>query len=143
MILIAVIAATSMSQQSASQTPLPGKTYSEEWVYRIRYGYQDEWWQLFRRYELVELDASKRSGEVVGYNVYRASLHTDEAARWDYRVIVTYRDIAATQELRAREAVVIRGLFHDEATYKADTRRRWELTLNHWDLPISEVDPHS
>jgi hypothetical protein len=26
------------------------KPYIEEWVYRVRYGFKDEWWKLFQKY---------------------------------------------------------------------------------------------
>ena len=45
-------------------------------------------------------------------------------------------------EIRARHKEVISRLFPDEIAYRAGQRRRWELTLNHWDIPINEVDPH-
>ena len=129
-----------IAQTAQTQTSVSTKAYKEEWVYRVKHGYQEEWWRLFQRLELAELDAFKNTGEVVDYSVYRPSLHADEAARWDFRIIVTYRDIAATMELRARQKAVIHRLFPDEAAYNAGQRRRWDLTLNHWDLPINEVD---
>jgi hypothetical protein len=33
-------------------------------------------------------------------------------------------------------------LFPDKATLGREENRRWELTANHWDLPIHEIDPH-
>ena len=46
-------------------------------------------------------------------------------------------------EASTHEGEVERQLFADRATLAHDEQRRWELTLNHWDLPIHEVDPHS
>jgi hypothetical protein len=56
----------------------------------------------------------------------------DEAARWDYRVEITYKDYASSSKLGA----LYDELFADSATRKKDEQRRWELTTNHWDLPI-------
>ena len=29
------------------------------------------------------------------------------------------------------------------AAVAKEENRRWELTVNHWDLPIHQVDPHT
>jgi hypothetical protein len=125
-----------------AQTLIPTKAYTEEWVYRIQYGHQEEWWTIFQKYQIAELDEMKRSGDVLNYTVYRANLHTDNAARWDFRIIVTFKDFATVPEVMSREEGILRKIFPDVQARKRDETRRWELTLNHWDLPIAEIDPH-
>ena len=122
---------------AAAQAPKPGvKGYEVEWVYRVRYGFIDEWWDIFRKYQLPILDREKALGYVLDYRVYHPQLHTDEAARWDYRVEIAYKDF----ESSLHEEEVARQLFPDTATRKREENRRWELTTNHWDLPIYQVD---
>ena len=143
-LLKAAVAAALISLPTAgwSQALVPTKNYTEEWVFRIERGHQEEWWQIFQKYQLGELDALKRSGDVVSYSVYRANLHMDEAARWDYRVIVVFKEFNTVSTLLQREDQLVLQLFPDVATRKAAEMRRWDLTLNHWDLPIAEIDPH-
>ncbi len=120
-----------------AQAPKPeAKGYEVEWVYRVRYGFIDEWWDLFRKYEVPILDRAKQLGYIVDYRIYHPQLHTDEAARWDYRVEITWRDFDASKH----EEEIAQMLFKDAETRKRDDRRRWELTANHWDLPIYQVD---
>ncbi len=102
----------------------------------MRYGFIDEWWDLFRKYEVPILDRAKQLGYLVDYRIYHPQLHTDEAARWDYRVELTWRDFDASKH----EEEIAQALFKDQATRKKDDQRRWELTANHWDLPIYQVD---
>jgi hypothetical protein len=119
------------------QSPKPGvKGYEVEWVYRVRYGNIDEWWDIFRKYQLAILDREQQLGYVISYRVYHPQLHTDENARWDYRVEIVYRDF----ESSLHEEEVTAQLFPDTATLKRDENRRWALTENHWDLPIYQVD---
>lgn len=73
---------------------------------------------------------------MLDYRVYHPQLHTDEAGRWDYRIEITYRDFAAA----SHEEEIARELFPDAATRKREENRRWEVTVNHWDLPIYQVD---
>ena len=121
----------------AAQAPKPGvKGYEVEWVYRVRYGFIDEWWDIFRKYQIAILDRERTLGYVLDYRLYHPQLHTDEAARWDYRVEITYKDF----ESSLHEEEVTQQLFPDAATRKREENRRWELTTNHWDLPIYQVD---
>jgi hypothetical protein len=134
---VALALASLGAAAAMAQAPKPGvKGYEVEWVYRVRYGFIDEWWDLFRKYQLAILDREKALGYVIDYRVYHPKLHTDEAARWDYRVEITYRDYASS----LHEDEVTEMLFPDAATRKREENRRWELTENHWDLPIYQVD---
>jgi hypothetical protein len=121
-----------------AQAPTP-KPYQVEWVYRIKYGYQAEWWKIFQTYQIAILDREKQLGYVTNYIVQRPGLHTSEDARWDYRIIITYPN----WEGSTHEGEIDRQLFTDRAAEAKDDQRRWELTLNHWDLPIHEIDPHA
>lgn len=113
--------------------------YQMEWVYRVKYGFQDEWWRIFQKYEIAALDEEKRRGYVVDYYVDVPDLHASEDARWDYRIIITFKD----RDAATHEDEVTRALFPDQATFRRDESRRWELTANHWDLPIHKVDAHA
>ncbi|HXW92109.1 MAG TPA: cysteine dioxygenase family protein, partial [Terriglobales bacterium] len=45
------------TQQAATSTAsLDAKPDTVEWVYRIRYGYHDEWWRIFRKYQIAILE---------------------------------------------------------------------------------------
>lgn len=120
-----------------AQAPI-SQPYQVEWVYRVKHGHQDEWWRIFQKYQIAILDREKQLGYVTDYIVQRPSLHTSEDARWDYRIIITYPDWAGS----THETEIDRQLFPDRAAEAKEDQARWELTLNHWDLPIHEVDPH-
>jgi hypothetical protein len=122
----------------AQDVPPEQRPYQVEWVYRIQYGHQDEWWAIFQKYQIAILDREKQLGYVTDYIVQRPGLHTTEDSRWDYRIIITYPNWAGS----THEGEVTRELFPDRTGLKADEQHRWELTLNHWDLPIHQIDPH-
>ena len=134
---LALVLALLGSGVAVAQVPKPGvKGYEVEWVYRVRYGFIDEWWDIFRKYEVPVLDRLKELGFILDYRIYHPQLHTDEAARWDYRVEITWRDVESSKH----EEEIAQALFPDGAARKRDERRRWEMTTNHWDLPIYQVD---
>jgi hypothetical protein len=136
-VIAALLLAASLAGGAHAQPVNPGaKGYEVEWVYRVRYGHIDEWWDLFRKYQIAILDREVKLGYVLNYRIYHPQLHTDEAARWDYRVEITYKDFDGS----LHEDEITQQLFPDDATRRKDENRRWELTENHWDLPIYQVD---
>jgi hypothetical protein len=122
---------TVQSQQS-------GQPYIVEWVYKVKFGYQDEFWQIFQKYQIATLNKEKELGGVLKYEVFRPGLHTSEDHRWDYRIVIYYKNV----ESSSQGSKVEKQLFPDQAKMKREELRRWELTEDHWDLPIRQIDPN-
>ena len=56
---------------------------------------------------------------------------------------MTAVEIEALRSRDLRRIIEIEAqLFPDKAALTRDENRRWELTVNHWDLPIRQIDPH-
>jgi hypothetical protein len=127
---------TQQTATSAVSSTLRPETV--EWVYRIRYGYHDEWWRIFRKYQIAILERQKQLGYVKDYQVWAPGLHTSEESRWDYRIVITRASHEAPPG--QSESEVAKQLFPDQDAFHRDENRRWELTTNHWDLPIHLVD---
>lgn len=136
--VLAAAPASVFSQQGAAASVSVSKPVIEEWVYRTKYGYKDEWWAIFKKYQIAILERQKQLGYVKEFTVYAPSLHTDEGSRWDYRVIIVRASADAPPG--QSEGEVAKELFPDQATFKREENRRWELTTNHWDLPIHVVN---
>jgi hypothetical protein len=123
---------------AASAAPPDDKPYLVEWVYKVKWGYADEFWQIFKKYQIATLNREKQLGYVISYTVYRPGMHTGEDTRWEYRIVITYKN----QGSSGHGSEVEKELFPDEATRKREENRRWELTEAHYDLPIRVVDPN-
>jgi hypothetical protein len=127
--------------QQAAANPMVSsadKPYLVEWVYKVKWGYADEFWQIFKKYQIATLNREKELGYVTSYTVYRPGLHTGEDSRWEYRIVITYRNISSS----GHGSEVEKQLFPDQATMKREENRRWELTEAHYDLPIRVIDPN-
>ena len=114
------------------------KPYLVEWVYKVKWGHADEFWQIFKKYQISTLNREKELGYITSYTVYRPGLHTGEDTRWEYRIVITYRNQASS----GHGAEITKQLFPDQATLKREENRRWELTDAHYDLPIHTIDPN-
>jgi hypothetical protein len=135
LVLTVAIAPTATFAQPAPAA----KPYTVEWLYRVQYGHKDEWWSIFRKYQIAALDREQQLGYITSYIVYAPSLHTSEDGRWDYRIVINFKDQASS----TYEGEVIHELFPDKTSLQKEENRRWELTTNHYDLPIHTVDPHA
>jgi hypothetical protein len=62
-----------------------------------------------------------------------------ERDRWDYRVTLVYKDVVRSME--GDSAELKRQLYPDQATFKREEERRFEIVEAHWDLPITNVEP--
>jgi hypothetical protein len=114
------------------------KPYLVEWVYKVKWGHADEFWQLFKTYQIATLNREKELGYITSYTVYRPGLHMGEDSRWEYRIVIAYRNISSSQHGSEVEKL----LFPDAAAMKSGENRRWELTEAHYDLPIKIIDPN-
>jgi hypothetical protein len=103
------------------------------------YGFHDEWFRIFRKYQAAILERQKQLGYVKDYTISAPGPHTSEDSCWDYRVVITRASHDAPPG--HSESDVAKQLFPDQEAFRRDENRRWELTTNHWDLPIHQVDP--
>ena len=128
-----------IARAQSGQIQQSNPPYIVEWVYKVKYGHQDEFWQIFKKYQIATLNKEKEQGGVVKYEVFRPGLHTSEDHRWDYRIVIYYKDSTSPSKASAIE----KQLFADQETLKREETRRWELTEVHWDLPIRQIDPNA
>jgi hypothetical protein len=110
-----------------------------EWVYTTQWGYFDDWYAIFKKYQIAILDEDKKEGLVTKYIVQRGGGHVGESERWDLRVLIYYKDAAARTKARG----IAKKLFPDQESFRKEEQQRWRLTLAHWDRPLTEVDPHA
>jgi hypothetical protein len=126
------------SSNSPAATSAADKPYLVEWVYKVKWGYSDEFWQIFKKYQIATLNREKELGYVTSYTVYRPGLHTGEDTRWEYHAAITYKNQASS----SHGSEVEKELFPDRATQKQEENRRWQITEAHYDLPIHMIDPN-
>ena len=105
-----------------------------------RWGHADEFLELFRKNHWPVLKRQVQTGRFLSVTAARPRYHTTEDGRWDFRVTIAFRDVQAAHEPAEGEAAIKRELFPDQETFRREERRRFEILLAHWDLPIEDVD---
>ena len=109
-----------------------------EYYYKARWGFADEFVALFKKNHWPVLKTQVESGRFLSVTAVRPRYHTTEDGRWDYRVTIVFKDLAAAHASPSGEDEIKKALFPDQDTFRREEQRRFEILLAHWDLPIVE-----
>jgi hypothetical protein len=109
-----------------------------EYYYKAKWGYADEFIQLFRKNHLPVLKKQIESGRILSVKIEKPRYHSTEDGRWDYRVTIVFKSAAVFHDPNApgAEEAIIKQLYPDQATFKREEQRRFEILIAHWDVPI-------
>ncbi|MCU0395395.1 MAG: hypothetical protein MUF29_05775 [Chitinophagaceae bacterium] len=127
-----------LSLASGASAQPSSKPYTEEYYYKVKWGYQEEFLALFRKYHYPILKKQMELGRILSVRVESPQIHFTEEGRWDYRVTVVWKDQLTPFDDFDGKAL-IRQLYPDQETFKKEEQRRFELLLAHWDLPVSSI----
>ncbi len=130
---------TNVSAVAEPEPAVAAKPFVVEYYYQCQWGHADEFLALFQRNHLPILRERIVGGDILKVSMTKPRIHTAESTRWDYRVTIEFRDVAAAFNSAADEPIKQR-LFPDQAKYKAEEQRRFAILIGHTDLPIEEVD---
>ncbi|MCH8947497.1 MAG: hypothetical protein IH789_07680 [Acidobacteria bacterium] len=129
-----VLAPSAGAEATPDEEPLQPLIESH---YKIAPGKTDEWLHRYTTQHLPILKELQREGRILQITILRPALHQG-GPEWHFKVILRFRDFAALGD-SAHEEAVERRLFPDWEQHKEDERRRWEITLRHWDDLMVEV----
>ena len=112
--------------------------YVVEYYYKTKWGYTDEFLTLFKKNHLPVLKKQVESGRILNVKIEKPRYHATEEGRWDFRVTLTFKSAAAFHEPSPEEAIV-KQLYPDQAAFKKEEQRRFEILISHWDVPLVNV----
>ena len=113
-----------------------GAPVTVAYFYRVRWGAQEEFLELFERNHWPLLREQLAAGRFLDVQAYVPRFHGDGRADWTVMVTITYRDWSAMEA--HSEAAIAARLFPDQARYQAEERHRFELLEAHWDVPLEQ-----
>ncbi len=108
------------------------------YFYRVKWGFQDEFVQLFQRNHLPILREEIKSGRIKDVRTYVPTYHGDGRADWTFAVVIVYKDVAA-MTAPSQDAEIAKRLYPDQARFQKEEQRRFEVLDAHWDVPLNEV----
>jgi hypothetical protein len=139
--LLLAVAAQPLLAQGAPPQGSPDQPYILEYYYKVQWGHQQEFLQLFLKNHYPLLQKIAQSGRIIGLKIETPSNHMTEDARWDYRVTIRYKNSTVATTANPDEDRLIKQLWPDQAAYQREEQRRFEILLAHWDLPLTDITP--
>jgi hypothetical protein len=127
--------------QGAPPQGAADQPYTMEYYYKTPWGHQQEFLNLFLKNHYPLLRAIQKTGRILSVKIETPANHMTEDARWDYRVTIVWKNSTVATTANPDEEALIQQLWPDQAKYRAEEQRRFEILLAHWDLPISNITP--
>jgi hypothetical protein len=140
LVLLLAAGATPLAAQGAPPQG-SGGPYTMEYYYKVQWGRQQEFLQLFLKNHYPLLKKNIESGRMVSVKIETPANHMTEESRWDYRVTIRFKNSTAATTANPDEERMIKQLWPDQETYKREEQRRFEILLSHWDLPVTDITP--
>jgi len=141
LVLLLSVFAPSLLAQGAPPQVAPNQPYTMEYYYKVQWGHQQEFLQLFLKNHYPLLKKGVESGRMISVKIETPANHMTEDARWDYRVTIKYKNSTVATTADPAEESLIKQLWPDQATYNREEQRRFEILLAHWDLPVTDITP--
>jgi hypothetical protein len=115
--------------------------YIMEYYYKVQWGHQQEFLNLFLKNHYPLLKKEVDSGRMLSVKIETPANHMTEDARWDYRVTIRFKNSTVATTADPQEKTFVQQLWPDQDTYKREEQRRFEILQAHWDLPITDITP--
>jgi hypothetical protein len=123
-----------------AQAPLSqpaGEPKTTWFFYTVKWGFQDEFLDLFQRNHYPVLKAREKAGHYSSVRTFVPEFHGDGRADWTFAVeLVVPPKAPATPTTEE----IIAKLYPDRAKFNREEQRRFEILIAHWDVPLNRVD---
>jgi len=143
MAALALVVVGGGREAAAMQAPAGQSTAIAErtvwYFYKVRWGFQEEFVALFKKNHLPVLKAQQEAGRIATVRAFAPTNHGDGRADWTFAVAVTF-PTAAAMHSPSNEDAIVKRLYPDQATFKKEEQRRFEILDAHWDVPLNELD---
>ncbi len=139
--LILLVSAMPALAQGAPVQAAADQPYTVEYYYKVQWGHQQEFLQLFLKNHYPLLKKNIESGRMLSVKIETPALHGTEDGRWDYRVTIRFKNSTVATTANPEEEAWTKQLYPDQETFKHEEQRRFEVLLAHWDLPVTDITP--
>ena|SRR5579883_154948 len=140
-LLALLLAAPALFAQGAPPQTGANQPYTVEYYDKVQWGRQQEFLQLFLKNHYPLLKKQTETGRILSVKIEQPAYHGTEDGRWDYRVTIRFKNSTLATTTNPDEERLIHELWPDQATYKRQEQRRFEILLSHWDLPVTDITP--
>ena len=124
---------TAQAQEASKEEPV-----TVAYFYKVKWGYQNEFLELYKRNHYPVLEAMVKSGRLVEVQTWMPRFHGDGRSDWTFMSVLVFTSWEAMAD-NSEEQKIIKDLFPDEERFQREEQRRFEILEAHWDVPLREA----
>ncbi len=121
--LLLAVCAPPLFPQGAPPQGSADQPYTMEYYYKVQWGHQQEFLQLFLKNHYPLLKKTVESGRMLSVKIETPANHMTEDARWDYRVTIRFKNSTVATTANPEEEALLKQLWPDQETYKREEQR--------------------
>jgi hypothetical protein len=114
-----------------------GEPKTTWYFYTVKWGFQDEFLDLFQRNHYPLLKAREKAGQYSSVKTFVPEFHGDGRADWTFAVELVVPPNAPTVPTNEE---FIAKLYPDRPKFDREEQRRFEILLAHWDVPLNRLN---
>lgn len=137
--ILSTLLLTAMISQASAQQNNNDQTFTVEGYYKAKWGYADEFIELFKKNHYPLLKKALEKGDIISIKAEKPRLHSTEESRWDYRVTLVFKNIQAAFDPNLTVPYK-KALYPDADKLKKEEQRRFEILDGHWDVQVQTVE---
>ena len=112
--------------------------FTIENYYKVKWGYAEEFIELWKTNHYPLLKKAKEKGDLMSVNAEKPKLHSGEDTRWDFKVILVFKDAKTAFDPDLTEPYK-KAIYPDLEKLRRDEHHRFSLLLAHWDVMIENI----
>ncbi len=116
-VALLLLSSLQLLAQGAPPQGAAGEPYTMEYYYKVQWGHQQEFLQLFLKNHYPLLKKMVESGRMLSVKIETPANHMTEDERWDYRVTVRFKNSTVATTANPDEEALIKHLWPDQETY--------------------------
>ena len=121
----------------AQSTSAKDESFTIEGYYKVKWGHQAEFLELYKKNHYPLLKKAIEKGDLLSITLEKTLQHGTEDGRWDYRVTLVFKNVQAAFDPNLTEPYK-KALYPDQATFKKEEARRFEILDAHWDVQVGK-----
>lgn len=113
--------------------------YAVDYYYKIKWGHFNEFMDLYKKNHYPILAKMQEQGEIVRMAAVYPLNHAGESGRWDFRFTIVFKNFDAAHNSEISDQIG-KELYPDQETFKQEEQLRFQLILEHLDVPLDVDD---
>ena len=138
-VVFCAVCCTFAAGQTLTRANLSEDAFTIEGYYKIRWGFAEEFLQLYKKNHYPLLKQAIEKGDIIKVTMEKPRLHSTEEARWDYKVTLVFKNVQAAFDPNLTEPYK-KLLYPDLDKLTKEEAHRFELVIAHWDVPVVGVE---